>query len=65
MGLKAFALMERYGVTHTFLPPTALKMAMQVERPSARFDLRATLAQEVPVGSASACNSGYAHGNGF
>lgn len=37
---RAFHLMAAYGVTHTFLPPTALKMAMQIERPAERFRLR-------------------------
>jgi len=32
---------------------------------STRFTLRATLAQAVPVGTASACNNGYAHSDGF
>ena len=36
---RAFDLMARYGVTHTFLPPTALKMAMQVDHPADRFSL--------------------------
>jgi hypothetical protein len=35
------------------------------EANSARFTMRATLAQEVPVGTAAACNNGYAHSNGF
>lgn len=32
-GEAAFDLMARHGVTHTFLPPTALKMMRAVERP--------------------------------
>ncbi|MGZ5268191.1 MAG: acyl-CoA synthetase [Caldimonas sp.] len=37
----AFALMERHGVTHSFLFPTALKAMMKaVPDPRARFDLR-------------------------
>jgi acetyl-CoA synthetase len=32
-GEAAFDLMARHGVTHTFLPPTALKMMRTVERP--------------------------------
>ncbi|WP_341318484.1 acyl-CoA synthetase [Paraburkholderia sp. IMGN_8] len=32
-GEAAFDLMERHGVSHTFLPPTALKMMRAVERP--------------------------------
>ncbi|MBI4280087.1 MAG: AMP-binding protein [Armatimonadetes bacterium] len=48
---KAFHLMAKCGVTHTFLPPTALKMAMQVERPSLRFalSLRAIMSGGEPV----------------
>lgn len=40
-----------YGVTHTFLPPTALKMAMQVERPAerVRLNLRAIMSGGEPV----------------
>jgi len=36
---RAWHLMARHGVTHTFLPPTALKMAMQLAHPS-QFGLR-------------------------
>jgi len=36
---KAYELMSRYGVTHAFLAPTALKMLAQVERPKERYDL--------------------------
>lgn len=36
---RAFDLMARHSVTHTFLPPTALKMTMQLAHPS-RFGLR-------------------------
>ncbi len=48
---RAFHLMAAYGVTHTFLPPTALKMAMQVERPRQRFRLalRAVMSGGEPV----------------
>jgi acetyl-CoA synthetase len=35
----AFDLMARHGVTHTFLPPTALKMMRTVERPAERYRL--------------------------
>jgi acetyl-CoA synthetase len=35
----AFDLMARHGVTHTFLPPTALKMMRSVERPAERYRL--------------------------
>jgi acetyl-CoA synthetase len=35
----AFDLMARHGVTHAFLPPTALKMLRTVERPQARYAL--------------------------
>jgi len=48
---RAFDLMARYGVTHTFLPPTALKMAMQIDRPAGRFalNLRAIMSGGEPV----------------
>ena len=36
---EAFALMARHGVTHAFLPPTALKMMRTVERPRERHRL--------------------------
>lgn len=36
---RAFHLMAAYRVTHAFLPPTALKMAMQVDRPARRHRL--------------------------
>ncbi|MEI6002220.1 AMP-binding protein [Paraburkholderia bengalensis] len=32
-GVAAFDLMQRHGVTHAFLPPTALKMMRAVDRP--------------------------------
>src|SRR3546814_18353595 len=32
--------MARHGVTHTFLPPTALKMLRTVENPQARWPLK-------------------------
>lgn len=35
----AFDLMARHGVTHAFLPPTALKMLRTVERPRERYAL--------------------------
>ena len=35
----AFGLMERFGVTHAFLPPTAIRMLMTVDRPAERWDL--------------------------
>ncbi|MFC6837742.1 acyl-CoA synthetase [Halomarina ordinaria] len=35
----AFELIERYGVTNYFAPPTALRMMMQVESPRERFDV--------------------------
>ncbi|TKC80377.1 AMP-dependent synthetase [Trinickia terrae] len=38
-GDAAFDLMARHGVTHTFLPPTALKMMRTVERPAERYRL--------------------------
>jgi len=38
----AFDLMQRHGVTHAFVPPTALKMMRTVEHPERwRFALRA------------------------
>jgi acetyl-CoA synthetase len=48
---RAFGLMQKYGVTHTFLPPTALKMAMQVERAAGRVRtaLRAIMSGGEPV----------------
>jgi len=36
----AYDLMARHGVTHTFLPPTALKMLRTVENPGARWPLK-------------------------
>ncbi|MFB6130170.1 MAG: acyl-CoA synthetase [Salinigranum sp.] len=36
---KAFELLERYGVTKAFVPPTALRMLMEVEDPQGRYDL--------------------------
>ncbi|WP_323120826.1 acyl-CoA synthetase [Burkholderia alba] len=38
-GEAAFDLIARHGVTHTFLPPTALKLMRAVERPRERFAL--------------------------
>jgi acetyl-CoA synthetase len=38
-GDAAFDLMARHGVTHAFLPPTALKMMRAVERPGERYRL--------------------------
>ncbi|UCH25453.1 MAG: AMP-binding protein [Trueperaceae bacterium] len=35
----AYELMSRYGVTHVFLAPTALKMLAQVSRPKETYDL--------------------------
>lgn len=37
---RAFAMVGRHGVTHTFLAPTALKMMAQVRAPRARFGTR-------------------------
>ena len=38
---KAYALMERYGVTNAFIFPTALKMMMKaVDRPREKYDLK-------------------------
>ena len=36
---KGYELMSRYGVTHVFLAPTALKMLAQVSKPKERYDL--------------------------
>src|SRR3546814_17005616 len=36
----AYDLIARHGVTHTFLPPTALKMLRTVENPQARWPLK-------------------------
>ncbi|ADZ68608.1 AMP-binding protein [Polymorphum gilvum] len=36
----AFRLIARQGVRNAFIPPTALKMLRQVDRPAARFDLK-------------------------
>jgi acetyl-CoA synthetase len=35
----AFELIERYDVTNFFAPPTALRMMMQVDEPSERYDV--------------------------
>jgi acetyl-CoA synthetase len=35
----AFGLMERFDVTHAFLPPTALRMLMTVDAPAERYEL--------------------------
>ncbi len=35
----AFGLMERFDVTHAFLPPTAIRMLMTVDSPTERWDL--------------------------
>jgi acetyl-CoA synthetase len=35
---EAFAMIARYKVRNTFLPPTALKLMRQVENPRARYD---------------------------
>jgi len=37
---RAFAMIARHGVTHTFLAPTALKMMAQVRAPRERFGTR-------------------------
>ncbi|MDQ7828846.1 MAG: AMP-binding protein [Armatimonadota bacterium] len=53
---RAVALMARYRVTHVFLPPTALKMAMPVVRPGAplvrALALRAVMSGGEPVSPA-------------
>ncbi|MFB6155646.1 MAG: acyl-CoA synthetase [Haloferacaceae archaeon] len=36
---ETFSLLEEFGVTRAFLPPTALRMLMEVEDPTARYDL--------------------------
>jgi acetyl-CoA synthetase len=39
--LKAYALMERYGVTNAFIFPTALKMMMKaIDKPRGKYDLK-------------------------
>ncbi|WP_338727123.1 AMP-binding protein [Haladaptatus sp. DJG-WS-42] len=35
----AFSLMEEFGVTDSFLPPTAIRMLMDVESPTEQYDL--------------------------
>jgi acetyl-CoA synthetase len=35
----AFEIAEEFGVTDTFLPPTAIRMMMKVEEPESRYDL--------------------------
>jgi acetyl-CoA synthetase len=35
----AFSLLADHGVTHAFMPPTALRMLMSVENPADRFDV--------------------------
>jgi acetyl-CoA synthetase len=35
----AFDLLEEFDVTHAFLPPTAIRMLMDVDDPAARYDL--------------------------
>jgi len=35
----ALSLMDEFGVTDTFLPPTAIRMMMDVEAPAERYDL--------------------------
>ncbi|MDR7483548.1 MAG: AMP-binding protein [Armatimonadota bacterium] len=46
---RAFRLMAAYGVTHAFLPPTALKMCMQVAPPAGALRLRAVMSGGEPV----------------
>ncbi|SEO25941.1 acetyl-CoA synthetase [Halogranum amylolyticum] len=36
---RAFETLETFDVTHTFLPPTAIRMMMHVDDPAGRFDL--------------------------
>jgi acetyl-CoA synthetase len=35
----AFAVLEEFGVTHAWIPPTAIRMLMSVDDPAARYDL--------------------------
>jgi acetyl-CoA synthetase len=35
----AFSILEEFGVTHAWIPPTAIRMLMSVEDPGERFDL--------------------------
>lgn len=37
---KAFELIEEYGLTILYIPPTALRMMRQVDNPAERFDLK-------------------------
>ncbi|WP_327053073.1 AMP-binding protein [Halomicrococcus gelatinilyticus] len=36
---EAFEIIEEFGVTDTFLPPTAIRMMMEVDAPDERYDL--------------------------
>ncbi|WP_246987853.1 acyl-CoA synthetase [Halorientalis marina] len=36
---EAFGLLDEFGVTHSFMPPTALRMLMGVADPAAEYDL--------------------------
>jgi acetyl-CoA synthetase len=36
---RAFEILDEFDVTHTFLPPTAIRMMMNVADPAGRFDL--------------------------
>ncbi|WP_136717824.1 acyl-CoA synthetase [Halorientalis salina] len=38
-GDEAFSLLEEFGVTKSFMPPTALRMLMNVESPADEYDL--------------------------
>jgi acetyl-CoA synthetase len=35
----AFSILEEFGVTHAWIPPTAIRMLMSVDGPAARYDL--------------------------
>jgi len=50
---QALALMARHGVRNTFMPPTALKLMAQVERPKERFgfSLRTVTCAGEPMGA--------------
>jgi acetyl-CoA synthetase len=50
---KALSLMARHRVRNTFMPPTALKLMQQIERPKERFgtDLRTVTCAGEPMGA--------------
>lgn len=48
---QAFALIEKYGITNFFAPPTALRMMTQVSQPSERYDINSV--RVIPSGGES------------